>query len=113
MNPLGGDGDAWPDEPDEFDPDSLGPDTPTVENPDYETVSMRDVPTHVAHNFVGAIVMANVALFALSLGAMLVYFRADIEAGGASIFVGTVAVLFLGRYYWRFRTQETSEGGKS
>lgn len=110
MNPLGGDGDAWPDEPKEFDPDSLGPETPTVDEPTFETVPIEDVPEDVAHNFVGALVMANVALLSLSLGVMLAYFRGDFETGGAAMFIGFVATVFLGRYYWRFKTRDANEG---
>ncbi len=104
MNPLEEEEDPWPDEPEEFDPESLGPDPPTVEQPD--AAAMEDVSEDAARLFFGAVVMANVALFALSLGAMLVYFRGDWELGGAALAVGAVATLFLGRFYWQFKTRD-------
>lgn len=100
MNPLEDDEDPWPDEPDEFDPDSLGPETPDVE-PDVDSSfeSAADVDEDIFRAFWGAVVFLNVGVAALSVGAMLVYFRGDWSTGGPAIVVGLVAVAFVCRFY--------------
>lgn len=99
---------TWPDEPVEFDPDSLGPDPPAIEEPTVDTVSLDDVPAHVSQNFIGAVLMANISLLGLSVGLMFIYFRNNWEAGGAGVLIGIVALIFVIRYYWRFKQQSHS-----
>lgn len=108
MNPLEDDDEHWPDEPEEFDPDSLGPDPPSVDT-STDFSSLDDVDDGVFENFVGAAVMLNLALFALSLGAMLVYFRNDWEFGGASLLIGIVAAIGVARFYWQFKSRDGGE----
>lgn len=98
------DDDPWPDEPEEFDPDSLGPDppdpTPEVGS-DVEASlgATADVDDDLFRAFWGAVVFLNVALAALALGAMLVYFRGDYSTGTSALAVGLVATVFTVRYY--------------
>lgn len=79
------DADAWPDEPDEFDPDSIGPDPPASPG---VTTDETDVDEQTFRSFWGAVVMANVGLFCSSLGLMLWYFRGQAVVGLALIVVG-------------------------
>ncbi|PSQ54090.1 hypothetical protein BRD20_00715 [Halobacteriales archaeon SW_8_65_20] len=83
--------DPWPDEPDEFDPDSLTPDTPIAGDSgaaDTET----DIDGELLRGFYAAVVLANVGLFGLSLGAMVAYFRGQLLLGGVAMLVGTSAL---------------------
>lgn len=100
MNPLEDDEDPWPDEPDEFDPDSLGPETPDVA-PDLDgsVEGAADVDEDIFRAFWGSVVFLNVGIAALSVGAMLVYFRGDWATGGPALLIGLVAVAFVGRFY--------------
>lgn len=113
VNPLEEDEEnSWSDEPDEFDPDSLGPDppdsTPTLRESFGATA---DVPDDLFRAFWASVLLLNVALAALSIGAMLVYFRGDYEAGGPALLIGTVAALATARYYWRFKTGHYADPG--
>lgn len=95
-------GESGPDEPEEFDPDSLGPDVPEAPDvePDLEdSFDVGDVDDALVTAFWGAAFFLNVAVAALSVGAMLVYFRGDWTNGGVAILLGTVAAVFAARYY--------------
>lgn len=98
MNPHGED-DPWPDEPDEFDPDSLGPGPPTVDPPEVRAPGSDDVPPELLQVFWRTVVLCNVALFGLSLAVLLAVFRGDLLLAGGSLLVGSVAGLFAARYY--------------
>jgi hypothetical protein len=104
VNPFEDDEDAWPDEPEEFDPDSLGPEvSDPASNVDsgVETSlgATADVDDEVFRAFWGSVVFLNVALGALAIGALLVYFRGDWGIGGPALLVGTVAAIFTARFY--------------
>lgn len=112
MNPFEEDEEGWPDEPDEFDPDSLGP------SPPDSTRSLRDslgateaVPDGLFRAFWASVLLLNVALAALSIGAMFVYFRGDYGTGAPLILIGAVAATGTARYYWRFKTGEYAADG--
>ena len=111
MNPLEEDeGNAWPDEPDEFDPDSIGPDPPDSASTLEESFgATADVSDDLFRAFWASVLLLNVALASLSLGAMFVYFRGDYGTGGPALLVGTVAALATARYYWRFKTGRYAE----
>lgn len=102
-----GDGeDRHPHEPDEFDPHSLGPETPGLDGetpgPDPPSVdfdpSAIDVPPDLARAFWGAVLMANVGLLAASLAVMVAVFEgryrlaAGLAAVGAVGFAGTYRI---------------------
>lgn len=104
--------DAWPAEPAEFDPQSLGPDIPRVgesadsgdATADSETIRM----------FYAAVLFANVGLLGISLGPMLWYFRGLTETGAGLILVGVAALGMTYRQYRLFRTRPadtTPSGG--
>lgn len=113
MDPFGDEDDPWPDEPEEFDPDSLGPEAPDVE-PDLEESfrALDDVDDDLFRTFWGAAVFLNVAVAALAIGAMLVYFRGDWTRGGPALVIGAVAAGFTLRFYLGFRRdREGSDAG--
>lgn len=104
MNPLEDDEDAWPDEPEEFEPENLGPEAPdTSSNIDSRVKdslgATADMEEGVFRAFWGAVVFLNTALAALSIGAMLVYFRGDWAMGGPALLIGTIAAGFTIRFY--------------
>lgn len=109
MDPFG---ESGPDEPDEFDPDSVGPDVPDVE-PDLEEsfANLDEVDDDLFRAFWGAAIFLNVAIAALAIGLMLVYFRGDWRNGGGALLVGTVAAAFAARYYLGYtRGDDGGEG---
>jgi hypothetical protein len=106
--PFEEDEDAWPDEPEEFDPDSLGPDPPTVTRTGELVREGQDAPKEVQNAFWKAVLLANVALLGISLGAMLLYFRADWDFGGGALVVGLVALALTYRTYHQFMNRDTA-----
>jgi uncharacterized membrane protein YraQ (UPF0718 family) len=98
------DGFAWPDEPKEFDPNSLGPDIPKA--PSAPNLAERDVPSDVANAFWAAVLLANAALLGLSLGPMLWYFEGMAQLGGGIFLVGLVALGMTYRRYYAFMNRE-------
>ena len=100
------DGFAWPDEPKEFDPNSLGPDIPKA--PAAPNLAERDVPSDVSNAFWAAVLLANAALLGLSLGPMLWYFEGMTRLGGGIFLVGLVALLLTYRRYYAFMNRDKS-----
>ncbi|WP_181693314.1 hypothetical protein [Natronomonas sp. LN261] len=111
MNPIEEEEEeAWPDEPDEFEPDSLGPDPPDSTRTLRESLgATEDVSEDLFRAFWASVLLLNVALAALSIGAMLVYFRGNYAGGGPALFIGAVAALATARYYWRFKTGQYAD----
>lgn len=106
MNPLDEDDERWPDEPEEFDPDSLGPETPDIE---AAVAAGADVDEALFRAFWGAAIFLNIAVAAIAIGMLLVYFRGDWTRGGGAILVGLVAAAFTARFYLDYRPDEESE----
>lgn len=108
MDPFG---ESGPDEPEEFDPDSLGPETPDVE-PDLEEsfANLEEVDDDLFRAFWATAFFLNVAVAALAVGAMLLYFRGDWRNGGAAIAVGAVAAVFTARYYFGYTRGDDERG---
>ena len=104
MSPFEEDEDAWPDEPKEFDPNSLGPGIP--EAPSASNLAERDVPSDVANAFWAAVIFANAALLGLSLGPMLWYFEGMARLGGGIFLIGLVALGMTYRRYYSFMNRE-------
>jgi hypothetical protein len=88
----------WPDEPDEFDPGSLGPDVPEAPTLDDDA----DADDETVQAFWSAVLLANAGVFAVSVGPMLAYFQGRVALGVAMFVVGAVA---LGRTYYIYRWQ--------
>ena len=110
MNPLEEDENAWPDEPEEFDPDSLGPDPPDS-TPRQQRSLVGDESTHpgLEQAFWASVLLLNVAIAAIAIGLMLVYFQSDYQTGLFTILVGFVAAIGTARYYWRVKTGQYTD----
>lgn len=54
--------------------------------------TLRTAPRDVLRAFVGAALLAQAGLFAVSLGLLLAYFRGQTALGGALVAVGVVAL---------------------
>lgn len=105
MNPLEEDEERWPDEPTEFDPDSLGPDPPDpTPDPEETLTGDADVPDELFRAFWASVLFLNVAMAALAIGLMLIYFQGDYGNGLPALLVGGVAAFGAGRYYWGVKT---------
>lgn len=112
MDPFDEDEHAWPDEPTEFDPDSLGPDPPRAPSPPSPaTPTGDDVPQGVSNAFWAAVLFANAGLLGVSLGAMLWYFRGMTEVGGGLFLVGVLALGMTYRRYYNFMNREEPAEG--
>ena len=90
---------------------SLGPDVPEVEVPsvsvdtdtgDFDT----DVDPAVRRTFWRLVVVVDVALLALALGPMFIYFRGDWETGGPLVALGAVALAYGVAVYRRYRADD-------
>lgn len=117
MDPFEEDDEAWPDEPSEFDPDSLAPDPPGAAGGTRNSLSAaEDVPEGLFQAFWASVLLLNVALAALAIGAMLIYFQGAYETGTLAVAVGAVAALGTLRYYWAVKTGrygDSTGGGES
>lgn len=92
--------DGWPDEPEEFDPESLGPEIPSPSNS-----GSSDNPEAV-ELFAKLVVVFNVAVLALAVGPMFIFFQGQVELG-LQIFLFGVLIFAYGTYrYYQFRTDE-------
>lgn len=99
-------------EPDEFDPSSLGPDAPTVDESSGEGVEIDsdEVDEVVLRTFWGSVIALNVAMAAIPLGLLLIYFRGDWELGGLAIAIGCVAAVATVRFYRIFKADRREDG---
>ncbi|MFC6836203.1 DUF7322 domain-containing protein [Halomarina ordinaria] len=107
MDPLEedeGDRDPWPDEPDEFDPDSLGP---RVEYTTPDDLSDIDLDRETFNAFWAVVALAKVGLYAGAVGAMLLAFDGDVDLGAPLLLVGLLALGFGYRRYRRHRGRAT------
>ena len=86
----------------EFDHRSLGPETPSVDVPTADDAD-TDADEVLLRTFWGSVLSLNVAMAAVPLGLLLVYFRGDWELGGLAVAVGCVAAAATVRFYRRFR----------
>ncbi|MEF8829769.1 MAG: hypothetical protein V5A49_12085 [Haloarcula sp.] len=88
-------------EPEEFDPDSLGPSPPKPTSGDFES--------DAAGLFVKLVIVFNIALLALSLGPMLAYFEGRVDLGTRVFLVGLIAFGYGTFRYIQFKRERESE----
>ena len=101
-------------EPDEFDPGSLGPEAPGVDTDSGDSVEIDgDVDEVLLRTFWGAVLSLNVAMAAVPLGLLLIYFRGDWELGGLAVAVGLIAAVATYRFYYVFRQDRRSGEGEA
>jgi hypothetical protein len=106
--------DPWPDEPEEPNPESEwgNPerDLPRVPTP---SVDEEDVDPEILETFWRSVVLANVALFGLALGPMLVYFRGQWLWGAAAVALGAVTGVRVYHHYRAFQRRHVDGDGTS
>jgi len=93
-----------PYEPEEFDPDSLGPSAPEAPRPPDGTGN-----SEVTGLFWKLVVVFNVSLLALSLGPMLAYFEGQVDLGIRVFLLGLVTFGYGTFRYVRFRQSREEE----
>ncbi|ESP88391.1 DUF7322 domain-containing protein [Candidatus Halobonum tyrrellensis] len=84
-------------------------DGPSVPDPADGLADPSSVDSTVSGPFVTAVVYANVALFGVSLGAMLLGFRGQWRWGGAAVLVGLFAAV---RTYQTYRSFEAGRADR-
>lgn len=95
-------------EPEEFDPDSLGPSVPEAPSP--PNPSQQSANSEVAGLFWALVLVFNVALLGLALGPMLAYFEGMVDLG-IQIFLGGVVLFAYGSYrYVKFTRNRDADG---
>jgi hypothetical protein len=88
-------------EPAEPDPDAIGPEIPTAPDP---TKWESEVDPELRVRFWGLVLVFNVALLAVALGAMFIAFEGNFELGGQLLLGGGL----LGAYgFYRYRSTKT------
>ncbi|WP_123537414.1 DUF7322 domain-containing protein [Halosimplex salinum] len=89
--------------PERFEP-SLGPDVPEIEVPSVpEPQDPTDVDPEISRTFWRLVVVFDVAILAMALGPMFVYFRGDWDTGGPMFALGVVTFAYGVLQYRRFR----------
>lgn len=95
--------DPLPDEPDASNPearwDDPGGNVPDVGSPDG---GGSDIDPEVATAFWRSVLLANVAVFGVAIGPMLIYFRGQWAVGVAAVVVGAVTGLRVYQHYRAF-----------
>lgn len=94
---LDDEGERSPHEPDEFDPNSLGPDPPEIPEP---SANPGDADPEVRGLFWILVLVANAALIAVSLGLMFIVFQGAWGLGAQLFVAGVVLGVYV---YYRVR----------
>lgn len=96
-----------PDPPHEPEAGEIGPDIPSVDIPEAPNADLadRDVPKAIQRQFWVLVGIFNVALFATSLGLMLVGFERRWVVGGSLVFLGLGAFYLGWMRYRRIRNE--------
>ncbi len=98
-------------EPDEADfVKDLGPDVPEVEIPEAPDLTQNDVPDDLARSFWKLVMVFNLALFALSLGPMLIIFRGQ-WTNGLSVFALGLGAFVYGYARYKRVTNDDDHNG--
>ena len=98
-------------EPDERElVDDLGPDIPEVDVPQPPDPEGTDVPDDLARSFWKLVAIFNLALFAVSVGPMLIVFRGEWENGTAVFLLGVAAFTYGYARYRRVTSGDDHNG---
>ncbi|WP_216824792.1 DUF7322 domain-containing protein [Salinigranum rubrum] len=100
----------WPDEPDEPNAESRwgNPERDLPRIPEVST-DESDVDPHTFKTFWVSVVFTNVAVFGVSLGAMLWYFRGQALLGGVLCLAGVLAGIRTYASYRAFKSTDSEE----
>ncbi|WP_225333686.1 DUF7322 domain-containing protein [Halomicrobium urmianum] len=116
-----GDGDRSPHEPEEFDPNSLGPDAPSApgtgspaddvapEVPSAPELDPSAADPDTARLFWSLVALFNVALLGLSIGPMIGVFLGDWDLGLRVFLVGLLTGGYGAIKYYRFREDDAAD----
>lgn len=102
--------DPWPDEPEEFDPQSLGPGIPEAPAAPDPASGDVEVSADLVKAFWAAVVFVNVGLLGVALGPMLVLFEGRTDAGVAAFLVGVLSLVFAYRRYRSYKDRNGERG---
>ncbi|PSP48503.1 hypothetical protein BRC75_06600 [Halobacteriales archaeon QH_7_69_31] len=82
-----------------------GPEPPSVDDPRgaVDLEAGDDVDALLLRTFWGAVIAVDVAMAAIPLGLLVIYFRGDLALGGLALAVGFVAAGAAVRCYLTFR----------
>jgi hypothetical protein len=97
-------------EPEEVDPDEVGPDIP--EAPKAPDMTEVDVDPGLQNRFWALVAVFNLALLAVSLGVMFVGFRGNWELGG-QLTVGGLLLFGFGYYRYRKTKAALADGDRA
>lgn len=110
--PLKDPDDFIPNEGSKYEPEEPGK---QYEDPDFDVTTGEElverlpdegeIPQELAKTFWALVLLCNVALFAISLGAMLWYFWGWTERGGLMVLVGLIAAGSAAARYWRYQRE--------
>lgn len=117
------DSDAWPDEPDETDPEDRWGDpesdlvnVPSVGGEDDGDDGDRgddeqpvEIDSELASTFWAVVVLVNVGVAGVSLGAMFAYFRGNYLLGGGAAVVGVLALVRAYYSYQGYKTESVDD----
>jgi hypothetical protein len=115
------DSDAWPDEPDESDPEERWDDpekdlvnVPSVggESDDGDGEGDEqpvEIDRELASTFWAVVVLVNVGVAGVSLGAMFAYFRGNYLLGGGAAVVGVLALVRAYYSYQGYKTESVDD----
>lgn len=102
--------DPWPDEPEEFDPQSLGPGIPEAPAAPDPASGDVEVSADLVKTFWAAVVFVNVGLLGVALGPMLVLFEGRTDAGVTAFLVGVLSLVFAYRRYRSYKDRNGERG---
>lgn len=80
-------------------PESGDPQVAESGDPEDADIDTTDLPVEVKREFLVQVLLLNLGLLAIAVGAMLLYFRWWLDLGGGLIVIGLVAILLTYRRY--------------
>lgn len=102
-----------PEEPEEFDPEkrwgSPEFDLPNVPDAPTPTLGESDAAPRIKKTFWASVIFANLALFGLTVGPMVLFFREDLTLGGVLLAVGAFSAFRTWSTYVSFRDREEAD----
>ena len=99
-------------------PPSIGPEAPEVDIPEVEIPGSGDpvggdVDVDTAKGFWRLVLVFDVALLALALGPMFIYFEGDVRRGGMLVAFGVLVFAYGVARYREFRAESDDEDGSA
>lgn len=101
-------------EPEELEP-SIGPDPPEVDVPEVEDTAKgmptpgEDIDPDLYSLFWRLVIVLDVALFALAIGPLFIYFEGNWDVGGPLVALGLVSFAYAVSQYRSYRARSDPE----